>query len=558
MNGGPAPFDARLAALERAVEALEQRLSAVEARGVAADVNLDAWPLNADLNTAIPRGFDAVVLLSLIGRTLVVLGGAYMLRALTESNILTPSVGVFLGFTYAAAWLVVADRRPRSAWPSAIFHGATSVIIALPLLFEAITRFKLFGPAPTAALLTAIAFAALAVSVRCRLQTLAWITVWGMLAASIALTATTSAVLPFAIADIALGVATLWIGYTVDWVWLRWPVALVADFAVLALAVGVTSRTSTEPAARVVAVQLLLLGAYGFSVAVRTLFRGREINIFESLQVILALTIGFGGAVVVARTAGMGGGLLVVTGLAGGAACYAAAFAFIARRQGLHQNFYFYSSLGLILVLAGSALGLRNAAPLWALLAGLAAWTATRAHRVTLTVHAAAYYLAAATASGLLAAAATALIGPPVAQSPASLQLVIVFLAGCLCWLMPTAPTTSDRAARVPRAAIATIVALAGAGWIVSLLVSDATDPGVVATIRTGALAFTALALAWLGGGARFREAGWLVYPTLVLGAVKLLAEDLPRSRAATLFVALAVYGGALIAAPKLTRARTR
>jgi len=101
------------------------------------------------------------------------------------------------------------------------------------------------------------------------------------------------------------------------------------------------------------------------------------------------------------------------------------------------------------------------------------------------------------------------------------------------------------------------IVAIASGGWIVSLLVSDTTDAGVVATIRTGALAVTALALAWLGGGARFREAAWLVYPTLVLGAVKLVAEDLPRSRAATLFVALAVYGCALIAAPRFMRART-
>jgi hypothetical protein len=71
-------------------------------------------------------------------------------------------------------------------------------------------------------------------------------------------------------------------------------------------------------------------------------------------------------------------------------------------------------------------------------------------------------------------------------------------------------------------------------------------------------LAVTALVLAWLGSGARFPEAAWLVYPVLVLGAVKLLAEDLPRSSAATLFVALAVYGGALIAAPRVMRARFR
>jgi hypothetical protein len=554
MNGGPAPFDARLAELERAIRALEQRMSAVEARsGSAYDGEAsDTTAAELDLN-AVTRAFDPVAILSLVGRTLVVLGGAYLLRALTESQVLTPSIGVLVGFIYGMTWLAIADRRPKSAWLSAIFHGATSVMIALPLLFEAVTRFRILGAVPAAWILAAITGTALAVAIRCRLQTLAWITIVGAIASSLALTAATSSVLPFAVVDIALGVATLWIGYTVDWVWLRWPVALVTDFAVMALTIGITSRTSSASPSSVVAVQLLLPGAYALSVAIRTLVRGREVNVFEAFQVIVALAVGFGGAIIVARTAGMGGGLLVAMGLISGAACYAAAFAFVARRQGLHQNFYFYSSLGLVLILAGSALGLRDAAPLWALLAVFAAFAATRAHRVTLTVHAAAYYLAAAAASGLLAAAATALVGPPATQPTASVPLAIVFVAGCVCWLVPARvpQTASDRRARVPRVLIAVIVALASAGWLVALLVSNATDPGVVATIRTGALAFTALALAWLGGAARFREAAWLVYPILVLGAVKLLAEDLPRSRAATLFVALAVYGGALIAAPR-------
>jgi hypothetical protein len=41
----------------------------------------------------------------------------------------------------------------------------------------------------------------------------------------------------------------------------------------------------------------------------------------------------------------------------------------------------------------------------------------------------------------------------------------------------------------------------------------------------------------------------------LVAGGLKLLAEDLRHSRASTLFVALALYGGALIVAPRLARA---
>ena len=71
------------------------------------------------------------------------------------------------------------------------------------------------------------------------------------------------------------------------------------------------------------------------------------------------------------------------------------------------------------------------------------------------------------------------------------------------------------------------------------------------------ALAAAALALAWAGRSERFRESAWLVYPVLAAGGLKLLAEDLPRSRPATLFIALALYGGALIIAPRLLRTGT-
>ncbi|NIR28958.1 MAG: hypothetical protein GWN84_06515, partial [Gammaproteobacteria bacterium] len=51
-------------------------------------------------------------------------------------------------------------------------------------------------------------------------------------------------------------------------------------------------------------------------------------------------------------------------------------------------------------------------------------------------------------------------------------------------------------------------------------------DPGALATVRTAVLAAAALVLAGLAWLERPREASVLVYPVLVLGAVKLLAED--------------------------------
>jgi hypothetical protein len=79
-------------------------------------------------------------------------------------------------------------------------------------------------------------------------------------------------------------------------------------------------------------------------------------------------------------------------------------------------------------------------------------------------------------------------------------------------------------------------------------------DPGMLATVRTGVLSLATLAIAWLGGHARLREWGWLVYPLLVGIGLKLMTQDFKHSRPATLFVALALYGVALIVAPRLRR----
>jgi hypothetical protein len=65
--------------------------------------------------------------------------------------------------------------------------------------------------------------------------------------------------------------------------------------------------------------------------------------------------------------------------------------------------------------------------------------------------------------------------------------------------------------------------------------------------VRTAVWVAGALLLTWLGRREPWREAGWLVYPALAAIGLKILLEDLPRSRPATLFLAFALYGGALI-----------
>jgi len=173
--------------------------------------------------------------------------------------------------------------------------------------------------------------------------------------------------------------------------------------------------------------------------------------------------------------------------------------------------------------------------------------------------------LAAASASGLIAAAAATLVGPADASWPPMPPASLVVLAGvAACSAIPMSRTGSGSfAGRVPRLLITLVLVWSAGGWLTGVVAAalrsaqgHAADAGAIATVRTGVLAAAAFALAWGGRFERFREASWLLYPVLAAGALKLLIEDLPRSRPATLFIALALYGGVLILAPRLARRR--
>jgi hypothetical protein len=136
-------------------------------------------------------------------------------------------------------------------------------------------------------------------------------------------------------------------------------------------------------------------------------------------------------------------------------------------------------------------------------------------------------------------------------------RLVGVFLAGCACWAASPAHAPWPALVRAPRFAIALLLTWSAAAAVVAAAGVMSSDPGTIATVRTAAIAAAALLAAAVGRLPRFVETGWLMYPLLIAGGLKLAAEDLPRSRPATLFVALAVYGVALIVAPRAAKGRT-
>lgn len=153
-------IEARLGGIDQALADVHRRIGALEA--------LELRPSEA-LRPGIPPTTSEAIspllsagrpdvssLVSLVGRTFVVLGGAYLLRALTESGRLPGRSGIVLGFAYAVVWFGAADRTSVTRPLSGLFHGLAAVVISLPLLWEASAHFGLLSPAASAATLALI------------------------------------------------------------------------------------------------------------------------------------------------------------------------------------------------------------------------------------------------------------------------------------------------------------------------------------------------------------------------------------------------------------------
>jgi hypothetical protein len=560
-------LDVRLSAVERALAELEARLLTLERGGLSLAPPAASPPPRPEvwIPTAVTTETDLVGTLTLIGRTFVILAGGYLLRALTESGTFDRAAGALIGMIYALAWTMVADRvAPRHAL-SATFFGACSVLMGVPLVWEATTRFALLTPFQGSLALTATIGAVLVTAWRRELQTLAWLaTVGGCLVASL-LFVVTRTPLPFTMVLIALGIATLWLGYDREWTLLRWFAALFADLAVVLLIDRALVRPPLDSPSNVITVQWLLVAGYLGSIAIRTLVRGRKVIPFEIAQTAAMLLAGFGGALLVAHRTGAGALMLGPGVLALSLACYAVAF--VDRRQSRGINFYFFTSLALVFALTGCEFVLDGTAlaVLYLSLTVLAAWAARRAHRITLTAHGVVYLCAAAVPSGLARSAAAGLFSPADDQwSPVGAAAWLTLAGALLCWTLstPDERRESSRPAHALRVVLAVFAAagFAGAGLVVArsmlpLPAPAASQAALIATVRTAVLAAAALVVALLGRHASTREFGALLYPVLVAGAVKLLIEDLPASPPLLLFVAFALYGAALIAGPRIARA---
>lgn len=568
----------RLDELERRVRRLEEALlgaagspatpvvppaALARADDVSVAAGEEAPVSSADLLAGAREGYGAYALdvLAQVGWSVLVLAGAFLVRALTSGGgtAVTP-VGVALGLVYALGVIVVADRAAvRGNRLMADFLGSTGTFIVNAIVAETTTRFGIFSPVQG---LVVLAGATALILGMCRKRDVPAVAWTATLAAS-----GTAAYLAFArhvpapagLVLLALATATFWMA-TEHWSWraLSWaPTVFAAGLSLWATSSAIAGPAADRLVAFVLALGLPVL--WCGSVLLGALMRRRRIGALAVVQAALALPLGLGGALQLVRGE-PAAPLLAAGALVAGATAYAFAFG---RERGdeARAGRLYFAWVGLAHVLIGSGALLPEPAPslVWAALALAAAAVAWRFEPATLQSQAAVYALAASIGSGLFATSFLAIAAPDAAvrpDTPAAIAVLAVLLAS-------TALLFLEKPAAGPLPAFAgALLSALGLGAVFVLLLRRPAATVMSASLpalRTIVVSVSAYLLARLWRATRRNELRALAYVVLVGGGLKLAAEDLPTGRPMTLFVSFVFYGAALLLIPRLMRsAKTR
>jgi hypothetical protein len=553
-----------LARLDARIEGLERRVSALEGRSQTAGIS----PAQAALQEGAAPAVEELVLpqaenvFSVVGKAMLGIAGAYVLRAIADSGSFPKLAVVILALAYAAVWLVWAARVPADAPLSRIAYATTAALILAPMLAELTLRFQVLPASITAGLLSTFAVAASALAWKGNLISLAWVANGAAVVTALGLLIVSHDLVPYIAALLIIAAVVEFAVAGNRWQSLRFFVALAVDLAVVILVYIHSLPESSRPdysavsTSAVLALPSLLFLIYGVSIAYRTASLRLRITAFEIVQAVIVFLLAASSWLWFAPGTGHTALALCCWFLA--AACYAAAFMCFDRIKE-QRNYHTYSTWSVALVLAGSFLLLPpvllvlflSADSIMAILIGV------RAGRLTLEFHGLVYLTAAAFASSLLAYAARALAGT-FPTAPGGI-VWIVAVSAVACYVIGGRFPSDLWNQRLLRLLAAVLAVSAVATFLVSGLVWLAAigmTPGAshVAVIRTLITCSLALALALSGSRLRRIELVWTAYGTLAFVTAKLLFEDLPHGHSASIAVSIFLYAVALMIVPRLAR----
>jgi hypothetical protein len=558
--------------LEKELETLKQRVAVLEKRDgddVTASVFSGADEA-AEAGTTAASFSEGSGLLSLFGKAVLAIAGAYLLRAATAYGVVPRALLITVAVAYAFVWLIPAARSKLQSRIFSLVWASTSAAICLPMIWELTLRFRFLPDGIAASILGAYAIAAVTVGWKQHFAEIASVVLGFTSIAAAAMAIATHDPLPFLIALLmisALGEISVARGRALA---VRLLLALAADLAVFAMIwvySGPASSRAVYPAlpeSLLLIVTSALLFLYAGSASAQTILLRRGISIFETVQTLIAFALTCWGFL-----SFWSGGAQVILGvlcLISSAAGYAVGIGWFARVQA-RRNYHVYAVGSLALLLAGCFLSLSG---LWLVIAlgGCAvgmSFAAIRGRNLWLEFHGVALLIAVVVGSGQLMWGMEAFAwafpaAPGAAVTLAGLSAVVCLIA----FLQWTSETWWQQLLVLTGTAASVFAVAALMVWVVvwaGMRFHPGTStiaPQLVAVIRTAVACTVALGLAWSGSKWQRKELGWLAWVALVLAAFKLLFEDVLHGHLAFTAVSLFLYAVTLLLVPKLIRPRDK
>ena len=558
--------------LAKRVESLEHRVAALEHLPAApAKPSAPAAPVAPESAiispaAAAPASFEAGAAFSVLGRAMLGIAGAYLLRAAAQANLLSNNVAAALAIPYAIGWLVWAARTRANAWFAATAYAGTSALILAPLLWELTFRFQVLSASGAAAVLAVYVAIASVLACKRNLAPVFWVANIAAVLIAIALSIASHAAAPFIAVLLFMLVLCEFAEARGRESGARALTSLAADvviWATIYIYVNPPSSRTEYPdlgMAALIAPGFALLGIFLASVFFGTVVKRQRITVFEVVQTMIAFVLAACGLIFFGPSAAPL--LFGILCLAMAAAGYAIVYLFF-RGEAAHRNYRVFSTWSAALFLTGCLMALPAS---WQVISlALAAVVATalgaRFNRLTLELHGTAYLLAAAGLSGLVAFLFHVLAdGLPGALSGASSWSVyFALLCAVLCYaVMPRRdnPSWLQQTLQLVVAFLAVCGAAAllvrGLMGLIALHVEP--QPHHLAFFRTFAICVAALALAYGGSHWRRIELTRIGYTAIVLVAIKLVIEDLRHSRLVYIAASIFLFAVTLIAVPRVAR----
>lgn len=547
----------RLTDLEGRVAEIEERLTALEAARPSNVIREriaepEPPPSVAAIEPSIVDEEEAGWM-ALAGRCVLILGGAYLLRALTDSKLLPPLGAVAAGLMYAAFWMwrgeVAGAKQKRLL---ALFECTTAAVIAYPLIWETTTRFQVITPVTSGILIVIVSLALLWTAVRAGLPQVAWMVSIASAITSGAVATGAHSNLPLMVTATLFAVIMWHVASSRGWPEASWPAIAASDLLALALiATPLIGRNPHTPGQVILGLEVFAV-LWIAALSVRALLDDHELNIVETAQLIEAVLIATTGSAIAARI--LGTSLRGVAWFSMAVTLAMVMLFVLARRRGLHllgTTASFGAAAAALLAFA-LLFGASNAAIVWALIAVGAAEWARRSQSPIAVIHSVVWIGAAAIGGGTVLAGLAALADrtPGSVHLPAAaivismLALIAFFRIDIVC---------GARGAAITHLSIGMLGAIAGVIHL-SVVVFSLSEPMRIALARTIVLALAAAILGLLSRLMRSRAAAVVARAIVAMGGVKLLLEDLRVSNAAVLVVAFAAYGAAMLLVARASR----